>query len=62
MAKKDNDTLKIFIGIFAWIVGSGIVGGFLHDLSASQWMDFVIIAFVVLWGIFILWVLKNIEF
>ena len=61
MARKDDDTLKIFLAVALWIIGSATVGGFFHNLSTSTWMDIVIIFFVVAWGVAIIWVFQKIR-
>ena len=59
MSKSDDDALKIMLAVGLWVIGSGVVGGFLHNLSASTAMDFVIIAFVLVWGGFLIWVYNK---
>jgi hypothetical protein len=41
-----------------WVIGSAAVGGFLHGLSASTWMDVLIIIFVILLGVGCIWIYK----
>jgi hypothetical protein len=42
-----------------WVIGSAAVGGFLHSLSASTWMDWIIIIFVLTWGGASLWLYRQ---
>ena len=50
---------KAGIAAVIWVIGSAIVGGFLHDLSTSTWMDWLIIIFILLWGGGCIWLYKN---
>jgi hypothetical protein len=55
--KKNNKTaLLVMGGIITWILGSAIVAGFLHGLSASTWMDWIIIIFVAGFGAALVWI------
>jgi len=46
--------------IIAWILGSfGI--GFLINLSNAQWMHWLIVILIVIWGIFLFWLHEKTE-
>ncbi len=50
---------KVGIAAVLWFIGSAAVGGFLHSLSASEWMDWIIIVFVVAWGAAMVWLYNQ---
>jgi hypothetical protein len=56
MKSSDKTAVLIVSGILAWIIGSAAVGGFLHGLSASTWMDLIIIIFVIGLGAALVWI------
>ena len=52
MSQKDKDALFV-LAFFVWIIGSSMGGIFLHALSASDLMDWIIVGFVLAWAVVI---------
>ena len=53
MRKKDKELLLIGGGFTVWFFGSIVIGGALHELSASSWMNDIIAFLVIAWTAFI---------
>ena len=52
--------MKPVIFVLAWWLGSAGIGT-LHYVSDAQWLDWIIIILILIWGSILLWVYNKIK-
>ncbi|MFH1650817.1 MAG: hypothetical protein ABID87_01755 [Chloroflexota bacterium] len=51
---------KVVVSFLAWFLGSAAVGGLLSNfITARPLLDWIVIGFVVLWGIACIWLFNH---
>lgn len=50
---------KVVIAILAWILGAGAVNGLLGTFIPRPALDWIIVIFVILWGLGCIWLYRH---